>query len=208
MSHNPGYVSLLSFEQTFGTQGLQVSPVDPSLNQTLLLVSDDQLKQSNTSTQVLLVADLQNIQGSTGHATLVQMPSASVMQVNSAFSNSAFFQTGLSSVEMVPSPVYVGTSDHVILCLQPEEVAGLQLPSGVAAVTSSPIVLQDNSGLETLESAALTQAAKGWHADSDLVNRALMALSSVTSSSRQTIQPSDSNPVSIENLHLNHSGHF
>ena len=187
----------MSFDQNYGA-----GSSNAALNQTLFLVSDDGLKSN--SSQVLLVTDLNTIQGSSG-PTLLRMAPDTVMQMNPGFGsiipNGVQYQNGLGTVEMAPSSLYVGTSDQLILCLQPEQLATLHLPS--ASVSQATILVQESPGFESLESVALSQMAKSWQADAELVNRALMALSS-----HQT-PTSNSNPPPIENLHLSHSsGHL
>lgn len=187
----------------------QQLPYGQPEHQTLLLVSPssgdavapaDFPKTSQQTSSVLMVTDFNSPQN------VIQLPTGNIYQVPSyngqiqstqdvnmlgAMSpNLNFIQVPPTTMNLVQVPnTLLLANNNVFLCLQPEDSVSYQLP--IETVT-----IHDNDTF-ALEEESYNQAiaAKNWHMDSDLANRALMALSQSPQGATLTSRAAESNSV-------------
>lgn len=160
----------------------------PQEQQTLLLVSPN-----NGDSQQLMITNHDDVKNSLLMVTellptqnMVQVPSASqliqVVPSDSIGLIDANVHNGIEMIQVQSNPVtllqasngLILSNNQVIFCVQPSEEMSYQIDASEAmsqGLVDSPLLeLSDTSYASTL-------AAKSWHMDSDLANRALMALS-------------------------------
>lgn len=134
--------------------------------------------------QLVLLTDSQG----TSQGAILQMPSsASVIQVPGLVSNGDQTLTFIGApqsdtvVNDTSNTLFVANSGNgeIILCLQPGEVTTLQIPSTLVVDGSNACFAATIDSQP--EEASPSDLARSWQIDSDLVNRALNALSSTTS---------------------------
>lgn len=203
------------------------SVVGPELKNRLLLLTD--LPGTSTILQVpsvgstcAAVIQVQPALQVPQQMSLIEVPppTLNLVQFSSSLAAPSVFNdasteasTAASSVELVPTTVYIANSDQqLILCLPPdmtlqassnfivEQDSLLSVDSPVPhSLTENVSLAKNSNSLHPISSSDFNQVAmaKLWHSDSDLVNRALTALGRHNSSNdSSTVLP-------LQHLHLN-----
>lgn len=190
--HRP---QILSVEEQQPT--LLLVSTSPEENSEQFTLTQEAIKTHPIQQQILLLTEFQG----SSQGAIIQMPStASVIQVPGVLTNGDQAVTFIGAHQSNPmtiessNTVYVANpeSGEIILCLQPGDVTALQMPSTI-------LVDGSNTCFTTIEpqtdDVSQSDLARSWQVDSDLVNRALNALSSLTS-----VQNSNSSVTPVETV--------
>ncbi|KAI1285196.1 hypothetical protein HDE_11713 [Halotydeus destructor] len=199
MSQNPipseGYISILPYE-TLNSQHMQASQpplmqqqfvqydysVPAMQEQTLVLLSPASANVSippeQKSSPMYVLTDMHTPQGLIQFSTpanIIQLPNIQAPSGNVTFldvpQNNMTMDASANNVNLVQVPSNLLLNNNVILCLQPQEAPTYQFASNQMSLR-----IDEAQVIEDTNAAATAMAAKSWHMDSDIANRALKAL--------------------------------
>lgn len=108
----------------------------------------------------------------------IQQQSPQDLNMMTASANLNFVQMPASTMNLIQvqnnQQTLLLANNNVILCLQPDDALSYELPIETVILQDSPVYeLQDDPFSQEI-------AAKSWHTDSDIANRALMALNQIS----------------------------